>query len=76
MDASVRDADALGLSENSASERAGALRAVIRRTSTRLDEDEALWMLGLHYRPEPPKARRHPMYSGKVIPAEVVSDDQ
>lgn len=74
LDATTADTDTLALSANSPTERGAAVRKVIKKTRTRLEEDEALWMLGLHYRPEPPHARRHPMYSGKVIPAQVVPD--
>jgi hypothetical protein len=69
LDSAAAESETLAPLENSPQERAAALRCVLRNTRTRLDEDEALWMLDLHYRPEPPKARRHPMYSSKVIPA-------
>lgn len=70
------EAETLPLSANSATERAAALRHVLKATVTRAEEDEALWMLGLHYLPEPPHARRHPFYSNKIIPAEVVPDGE
>ncbi|MEY9876577.1 hypothetical protein ABH931_006087 [Streptacidiphilus sp. MAP12-33] len=76
MEVVNHDAESLPLSTNSATERAAAVRSVLHHTTSRVEEDELLWMLGLHYRPEPPKARRHPMYSGKVIPVEAVRDGQ
>lgn len=38
---------------NSRTERAAAFRFICRNTKTREQEDEALWMAGLHYKPEP-----------------------
>jgi hypothetical protein len=76
LDTTVAESETLAMSANSPAERAAALRKVLRSTTSRAEEDELLWMLGLHYRPEPPKARRHPMYPSKVIPAQVVPDGE
>ena len=55
-------ASRLGLHDNSPSERAAALRRTLRSTLTRDDENEALWMLGVHYRPDTGIVRRHPYH--------------
>ena len=51
----------LALHPNYPAERAAALRNVVKRTTTRTDEDQLLWMLGVHYKAESPAPihRRH-----------------
>lgn len=46
-----------GLYGNTAADRAAAFRRVLKSTTSRDDEDTALWMLGLHYKPDPTTKR-------------------
>ena len=48
----VLNASQLRLDENSPTERAAAIRTVLKRTSTADEEDEVLYMAGLPYKPE------------------------
>lgn len=38
---------------NTPAQYGAAFRVICRRTKTRTDEDHALWMLGIHYKPQP-----------------------
>lgn len=38
---------------NTPTERAAALRYICRHTTTQTEEDQILWLLDLHYKPQP-----------------------
>lgn len=52
------NASQLRLTDNSPTERAAAVRTVLKRTTTAAAaEDQVLFMAGLHYKPEHPMRR-------------------
>lgn len=46
------NASQLRLADNSPTERAAAVRTVLKRTTTADEEDRILFSVGLHYKPE------------------------
>jgi hypothetical protein len=55
----------LSLYANSPAERAAAMRNVVKRATTRDEEDQLLWMVGVHYKPDLGTVRRNPLHSAR-----------
>lgn len=62
----VEEASRILTYANSATDRAAALRVVLKNTTTRADEDQLLWMTGVHYRPDLGGLRRDAQYGSRV----------
>lgn len=60
-------ANRLPLTATDPSVRAAAVRAVLKHTRTRADEDVVLYAVGLHYRPEAGTVRRDPIHGSRAI---------